>query len=786
MGKFAKASALISVATILFSPAPAALGEILGDILTSSKDSFAVQFEGQLGALWKNGSIPVAFHRVRNGGEKISQIWVDRYQLSYFPAWLDALTCDLNPDVCYRPLHLPKAPLERVGISSTYQLGTESGVWSELKAGYSLVLPEITVVRDTTSVTRPWPENKSIDDLKLANYVCQTNFIANLSCDDLFRYYNPKLGRLLDKQDTYEEPTYTYTFYIDSDCASLCAIIKPASELKISVGKYKSPWWEEPPYKLVTTGRSSDKSEVSGKAISELEAVDNAPTFDQRPTDVITKSARDATLDSKVNQAKGAFEKGGWNRINGIQHFSGPISPRQESWWKIARLPEGAKADDLMGQVTSNPSVMIIDSAFDEKHCEFAKAKFTVWDCKNAENDFQAPNACKVRSNDPVTAATSPDSAARGLCGNAGVVDEIPNPNTKPFRDRSHGTHLAGIVGARWDDKFGTGGINPDANIIGVEIDFNKAKNDRYGQWLAANLSQLMTRSNVRVANLSLGLDVSATSTTSDGTTRTNDWLTQLIKGKQKAALFVAAAGNERDPDDECLTMPACKVDTYTNIVSVVAMDVVGQHVMTNANFNRKFTIGTVGEQIFAPIPDNKFSAFSGSSQAAAVVSGAVSLAISLDANYTMAPYQIRQRLIACSNIAGSDMLDKMTGGDLDFECLANATLDLAYRVGAGSSASVLSGQLMPGTFHFTDITTNSTTELRSERVLGFQRLPGDPDDVVLFLARIGNDSKAQPERLRGTLLGSDFVRIQTRAGALERIKVEEIEKFVSRSVQGG
>jgi len=509
-------------------------------------------------------------------------------------------------------------------------------------------------------------------------------------------------------------------------------------------------------------------------------------TFDQRATDVIMKSAKDATLDLKVNQAKGALEKGGWNRIIGIQRFSGPISSRQQSWWKIARLPEGAKADDLSGQITSNQSVMIIDSAFDEKHCEFTKSKFTVWDCKNAENNFQATNTCKIRTNDQQIAATAPNSVARGLCGDAGVVDEIPNPNTKPFRDRSHGTHLAGIVGARWDDKFGTGGINPDAYIIGVEIDFNKAKNDRYGQWLAANLSQLMIKSNVRIANLSLGLDVSATSATTEGTTRTNDWLTQLIKGKREVALFVAAAGNERDPDGECLTMPACKVDTYSNIVSVVAMDVVGQRVMNNANFNRKFTIGTVGEQIFAPIPDNKFSAFSGSSQAAAVVSGAVSLAISIGGNFAMAPYQIRQRLIACSNISGSDMLDKMTGGDLDFECLANATLDLAYRVGTSPSGTVLSGQLMPGILHFTDITTNSTTEFRTERILGFQRLPGDPDDVVLFLARTGEDSKAQPERLRGSLQGNDVLKIQTSAGTLERIKVEEIAKFVSRSVQGG
>ncbi len=255
-------------------------------------------------------------------------------------------------------------------------------------------------------------------------------------------------------------------------------------------------------------------------------------------------------------------------------------------------------------------------------------------------------------------------------------------------------------------------GGSTEANTIGVEIDFNKASNDRYGQWLAAKLSQLMVTYGVRVVNLSLGLEVAPASTTTTGTSRPNDWLTQLIKGKREVAVFVVAAGNQPDLKMRCVTVPACNIDTHINIVSVVAMDIAGVRVMHNANYNRKFTIGTVGEQIFGPVPENKFSVFSGSSQAAAVVSGAVSLAISLGGNYAMAPYQIRQRLIACSNFSGTELLDKMTGGDLDFDCLEKATTDIAYRSSGAHQASLLTGELKPTKLHFTDFDTNITTEI--------------------------------------------------------------------------
>ncbi|MDB5554260.1 MAG: peptidase and in kexin sedolisin [Rhizobium sp.] len=766
--------------------------EIIGDIMTSGRESFAAQFEGQMGTLWQNGSLPVTFHVIKEGETDVGKIWVDRYQLAYFPAWMNALTCDLNPDACYRPLHLPSGPIEKSGLTSTFQLGTDPGVWHGLVPGYVLVLPDITVVRDTTSVTRPWEAGKSLEDLKAENYACQKRLIPGLTCDAMFEYYNPRIGHTKERPKIFEEPVYTYTFHIDSECSDYCAVLKPVDRLKLESTKTKGIWWVEPPYELVSTAPATgNEKDVPGKVIQRVGKLENAPTFDQRQApDAIVEKARDEILDQKIDQAKDAYEKGSWDTIQKVSPYSDRISPRQEKMWQAARLPlDDQKADELLAEVTGSQSVMIIDSAFDEKHCEFAVSQIAIWDCTNPENDFQLTNQCKVRSNDRLVAANDAEAAASAqvpdICSHPDTAEDFPNPGTKVFRDRSHGTHLAGIIAARWDDRFGTGGINPTAKIVGVEIDFQKAKNGRYGQWLGSKLSQLMVRTNVRVVNISLGLNVSGASTTTTGTVRTSDWLTQLIKGKREVALFVAAAGNEREPAGECSVMPACKVDIFSNIVSVVALDLSGTHVLTDANFNRKFTLGAIGDQIYAPVPGNKFSAFSGSSQAAAVVSGVVSLAISIGGNYAMMPHQIRSRLIACSTIVSSDMLREMTGGDLDFDCFVHADRDLIYLKGSSAAGTPVAGEVKPTTLHFTEIDTGETRDIALSRLLGFQRLSGDSDDVVLFLARAGGESKAQPERLRGSLNGDDVLKVDLGDDDIQKIKIENIARFVHGSVEG-
>ena len=770
--------------------------EVIGDIRTSAKDSFTVQFEGYVGTLWHNGSLPVTFHVVQPG-EDIGKIWVDRYLLSYFPAWMNALACDLNPEVCYRTLHLRPASIADSRVTSTLQFGTEPGIWHGLVPGYMLVLPDLSVVRDTTSVTKPWDPKRSYEDLKKSNYTCQSQLIPGITCETLFDYYNPNINLRKQQPETYEDPVYTYTVHIDSECVKLCAIMKPAGAQRLAPSKFKGVdlWWEEPPFELVTISSLSSLENADLKSVRQVEKVDNPPTFElSKPAKVTSKKAkkaRDPTLDLRIDDTKGSFGKSGWGEVQKVSPFSTPDpwhSPRQEQVQKLHKLPMDEDAmKALLDKVETQQTVMIVDNAFDPLHCEFDPEKIVVYDCKNKKNDFSPNSQCERRPNASpavvaeaaVGTATATAPPARGLCGAAGVVVEHPNPKTKGFRDQNHGTHLAGIIAAKWDDKFGTGGLNPMATVVGVEFDLDKAKNDKYGQWLSAKLSKIMVLNNVRIVNLSLGLTISEQTTTTGGTARTNDWLTQLIRSK-KTALFVAAAGNELDPADSCTVIPACKVDTFSNIVSVVALDAFGAKVMTDANFNKNFSIGSTGEQVFAPITMNEFSLFSGSSQAAAIVSGAVSLATSIGENYSMVPSEIRDRLIACSNISDIGLFDKMVGGGLDFDCFLNTQSDLFYLKGTTNNF-VIGDVVYTQALTFTDINDGRPDDIDLSRVLGFQRIPGASDEFAVFWAE-GN--KKQAVKRRGVLKGDEIIKVKIGENTTPlEIKVGDIVKYVKNTI---
>lgn len=795
--RYVRVACLIAFSIACSSTIRAASAEVIA-FKASTKDSFSVAFEGYVGTLWQNGSIPVTFHVVQPGETDIGKIWVDRYTLTYFPAWMNALTCDLNADVCHRKLALPDGSLPDGGLTSTYPLGTEPGIWHGLVPGHLLVLPDLTVIRDTTSVTKVWDPQKSYDDLKRANYACQSELIDGIDCNTLFEYYNPHVGRQKQQPSSYEEPIYTYSLHIDSECVKTCAVMKSAAGLKLGQSEFKDggSWWLQSPFAFVTTSDPATLDQAArDRGVIRVEKVDNPPSFKlhEGVTPVVAK-ARDKNLEQRIDAIKNSYETHGWSDTQKLKPLGGWKPDYQTKVLEDNKLPlDEDMMRELQARADTPQPVMIVDLSFDEKHCEFADDGIIIYDCRNPENDFQEMTFCKIREKKTLVASVISDettgSTTRALqpgCSASDVVDKEDNPETPQFTEKSHGTHLAGIVAAAWDDKFGAGGLHPGARIVGVEIDDMKTDNPQYGQWLSQKLSKIMKRERVHIVNLSLGFDAPVNATTTTGTAPVNDWLTAWIDKKRTSALFVAAAGNHLDPPANCTIMPACKVDIFDNIVSVVALEVSHKAVLSGYNFNKKFTIGSSADKVFGPIPDNKYSWFSGSSQSAAIVSGAVSLATSVGRNYTMSPPVIRNRLIACSTISGADMLDKMLGGGLDFECFINAEKDLVYLDPSVPGAPLVKGEVVD-TRHltFADFDDAGTpTPLNFSRILGFQRMPDDPARVALFWAKSADDASLTAVKLDGTLVGAEVVKVKV-GSSIKQIPVSSIVKYVKNTVDG-
>lgn len=202
-----------------------------------------------------------------------------------------------------------------------------------------------------------------------------------------------------------------------------------------------------------------------------------------------------------------------------------------------------------------------------------------------------------------------------------GYVDDIHGINVitgsgDPMDDNGHGTHVAGIIGAKGNNGEGISGIAWNTKIIGVKFldagggggTFNAIKGIEY-------LIDLKHKGvNIVVANNSwAGLGKSTA-------------LENVIKEAYEAGiLFVAAAGNSASNNDNIKFYPASY--KVPNVISVAALDT-----SNNLAIFSNYGVGSVhiaapGTLIVSAYPGGYYAYLSGTSQAAPHVSGAALLA---------------------------------------------------------------------------------------------------------------------------------------------------------------
>lgn len=182
-------------------------------------------------------------------------------------------------------------------------------------------------------------------------------------------------------------------------------------------------------------------------------------------------------------------------------------------------------------------------------------------------------------------------------------------PNTTYYNDEyGHGTHLAGIIAAN-NDKNGVVGIAPEASIYAVKVLDDKGN---------GSLSDLISGidwaigNNMDIINLSLGIDYHSII------------LEEIVNtAYDQGILLVAAAGNSGTGDilEDTVKYPA----RYDSVIAVSSV---------NNNFERdgfSATGNTVevcapGVNIYSTYKKNKYRYMTGTSMAAAYVSGNLAL----------------------------------------------------------------------------------------------------------------------------------------------------------------
>ena len=270
-----------------------------------------------------------------------------------------------------------------------------------------------------------------------------------------------------------------------------------------------------------------------------------------------------------------------------------------------------------------------------------------VWSVSTGRNVLVAVVDSGSGPNADLTTNLSPGrSIIRGRT-TEGANDVDPN---------GHGTHVAGIIAAQANNDIGVAGVAPDARILPIRVLDSNGDGSEADVALAIRYA---VEAGARVINLSLG-----------GIGQTEQLLSAIQYASGNNVLVVAAAGNAGPTAG--ITYPAGNDLT----LAVTAAD----QTMTSPSFAQRgsyIDITAPGVGICSTIrtgsrvdstracatADEPYITMSGTSMAAAFISGVAALIIS--ANPTMTAVQVREVIVATATDIGAPGRDDTFGAGL-------------------------------------------------------------------------------------------------------------------------
>ena len=204
-----------------------------------------------------------------------------------------------------------------------------------------------------------------------------------------------------------------------------------------------------------------------------------------------------------------------------------------------------------------------------------------------------------------------------------------------------HGTHVAGIAAAEANNRQGIAGVSWGARLMPIKA-FDKSGNGSYAQIAKALL--FAARHRVQIINLSAG-----------GTASSQLLKAAIDYADASGSLIIAAAG---DTGSDQPTFPA----SLDPVIAVGAIDQQNKHA-DFSTYGKAIDLVAPGVKIYSTVPGRGYEARSGSSMAAAEVSGAAALLASLPQLHS--PGSIRQALLSSAKDIGDPGVDSYFGAGL-------------------------------------------------------------------------------------------------------------------------
>ena len=211
---------------------------------------------------------------------------------------------------------------------------------------------------------------------------------------------------------------------------------------------------------------------------------------------------------------------------------------------------------------------------------------------------------------------------------NNGYIDDIYGINAiigtgDPMDDEGHGTHVAGIIGAKGNNNNGVCGVNWKVSIMALKF------LDSLG---SGTISDALKCIDYVIDMKNRGVNIVATSNSWGGYGESRALYDAIEELMRKEILFIAAAGNDTLNIDYNPFFPA---GTYLpNVITVSATDK-NDNLAYFSNFGKyKVDVGAPGDEIFSTYPSNNYYWASGTSMATPFVSGLSALIKSKYPNY--------------------------------------------------------------------------------------------------------------------------------------------------------
>jgi thermitase len=277
----------------------------------------------------------------------------------------------------------------------------------------------------------------------------------------------------------------------------------------------------------------------------------------------------------------------------------------------------------------ANVTVAIVDTGIDQAHADLAPNLWT----------------------NPADPANGVDDDHNGFVDDvhgADFVDEDSNPDD----DAGHGTHVAGIIGAKGNNGTGVAGLDWDVKLMGLKfLDANGEGNTAD----AANAIDYAVSHGARVINASWG-----------GPAFSLALYQAVRRAGDRGVAFVAASGNDGRNSDVKPDFPAAF--DLPNVISVAATDANDQLVDFSNYGPVSVDLAAPGDDIESTVPrrvdSSGYASFSGTSMATPFVTGAMALYLSRfpQATADQARSAILQTVDKLPSLAGK----VATGGRLD------------------------------------------------------------------------------------------------------------------------